>query len=764
MGLPIGGKLEAATDETWAELMAAADEYGEDEMVGPVEVQSPPSFKDADVCWDFVAGRCKKGAACRWLHANSDAAKRAAERALAKLGRNLPGDGASEAHNRLAQLFLDVDMLDSRTQSSTTTIREEFSRHLKWKDDHIQGICQLHIRMGRQELDNDRMILWAHWFDQLLTGKAPKCPIVALVDFSGNRFGDTGISVLCSLFEKHSVSCKILNLAGNSFEESSFRDLSRYLTSSEEASVEKVVLTWGRFSVRALAWLLASISLHPAYPVKCKSSGNYKPLQLHLEPDDSQAAVHVMDDDLIAILQDLIHSCHISIVVGQAEAEVPVATGTASKSNCVAHFSNSTMPSGVDLPSPSSYARPFFLDAPAPEESSTTTLRYTNRRMLPCVLFEDDHFAVVYKPGGWGCHLQSSSRGVAFGGSQSASNVNADESCFKSWLRLTLGSDPAATAASDPEADYGLCHRLDIGTSGPMLVGKTLAGYEAGKLQLRDRDVVKDYVALVHGRLRTHVGTCRARIDRSSYVTEGKVKVSDSGQIAATLYEVLAEYESPHNSQETFSLVHCRLITGRTHQIRAHMACLGHALVGDWRYVNDHQVTARDQKICGRIFLHKFRVTFTDLEGFPVSISCPLSMDPDLWNCLKQLRLIGGLAVPGSSDALGTPLDTTQDESCEAKGFTSGMLTFPPLASPSPSFASAAGSVGAVRIRRASANVPRTMTYATVPGKTLGLGLGSEIAMRSAASISGTESRMLAPAIGSTFCAPQPKCRPPLRR
>jgi len=55
----------------------------------------------------------------------------------------------------------------------------------------------------------------------------------------------------------------------------------------------------------------------------------------------------------------------------------------------------------------------------------------------------------------------------------------------------------------------------------------------------------------------------------------------------------------------------------------------------------------RDDSICKRIFLHKFRVSFVDMQGFPVSVSCPLQMDPDLWNCLKRLRLVNGVAAHG---------------------------------------------------------------------------------------------------------------------
>jgi len=222
-----------------------------------------------------------------------------------------------------------------------------------------------------------------------------------------------------------------------------------------------------------------------------------------------------------------------------------------------------------------------------------------------------------------------------------------DNAPIQAWIMLNFGSDSKLDAIREKAREFGLAHRLDLGTSGPVLVGKTAQGYDAAKTQIHERDVVKDYMALVHGVFKEPRGTCRAGIDRRKYAETRKVTVHDGGDPAATIWEVMAEYESPTNKGDKYTLVHLRIITGRTHQIRAHMAHMGHPIISDWRYCETEAVLRRDEALCPRIFLHKFRISYLDMKGMAVSVSCSIQMDKELWHCLSQLRLVGGPALNG---------------------------------------------------------------------------------------------------------------------
>eukprot|EP00415_Alexandrium_ostenfeldii_P001478 UN1478 len=96
--------------------------------------------------------------------------------------------------------------------------------------------------------------------------------------------------------------------------------------------------------------------------------------------------------------------------------------------------------------------------------------------------------------------------------------------------------------------------------------------------------LLKDYVALVRGTLPTERGEIVAPIDASAYASLKRVTVDASGQPATTVWESIAEYESPDNREERYTLVQCRVGTLRTHQIRAHLEHIGHPVVGDRVY------------------------------------------------------------------------------------------------------------------------------------------------------------------------------------
>ena len=145
----------------------------------------------------------------------------------------------------------------------------------------------------------------------------------------------------------------------------------------------------------------------------------------------------------------------------------------------------------------------------------------------------------------------------------------------------------------------GIVHRLDRDTSGLMVVARSPRAYEALVAALAAREIERRYLALAWGRFDSKRGTIDAPIGRSA-TRRTRMAVREAGKDARTAYEVLDQYEHP-----VCALVECRLETGRTHQIRVHLAAIGHPVVGDGTYGGD-----RNPLRPGRPFLHAHALAF----------------------------------------------------------------------------------------------------------------------------------------------------------
>jgi 23S rRNA pseudouridine1911/1915/1917 synthase len=137
----------------------------------------------------------------------------------------------------------------------------------------------------------------------------------------------------------------------------------------------------------------------------------------------------------------------------------------------------------------------------------------------------------------------------------------------------------------------GIVHRLDKDTTGLMVVAKNDRAHQALSLAFRWRKIDKTYLAVCFGDFAEDDGVVDAPIDRHPRHRQ-QMAVVDNGRPSRTIYEVVERWTGA-------SLVHCRLVTGRTHQIRIHMAHIGHAVVGDplyagrqWRTIPDPRVAA----------------------------------------------------------------------------------------------------------------------------------------------------------------------------
>ena len=197
------------------------------------------------------------------------------------------------------------------------------------------------------------------------------------------------------------------------------------------------------------------------------------------------------------------------------------------------------------------------------------------------VIYDDEDVIVVDKPAGIAAHPSP--------GWRDATVIGAV---------VAAGYQVATSGAAERQ---GIVHRLDVGTTGLMVIAKNEDSYSHLKQQFRDRTVTKVYHALVQGHMDPSEGTIDAPIDRHPKEDYRFAVVSD-GKPSITHYKALEFFPS-------VSLLQIELETGRTHQIRVHFSALRHPLVGDLTYGADHTIADRLQ--ISRPWLHARELKFT---------------------------------------------------------------------------------------------------------------------------------------------------------
>jgi 23S rRNA pseudouridine1911/1915/1917 synthase len=193
-------------------------------------------------------------------------------------------------------------------------------------------------------------------------------------------------------------------------------------------------------------------------------------------------------------------------------------------------------------------------------------------------------------------------------------------------VQALLARYPELAGVGDPERP-GIVHRLDKGTSGLLVVARSQAAYESLVAQLGARTVDRRYLALAWGAFDTDAGVVDAPVGRRQG-DRTKMGVVAGGRPARTHYRVVARYTQPVPT----TLVECRLETGRTHQVRVHLAAIGHPVVGDSRYGGGRLSVPVD-----RPFLHAAQLAFDHpTTGERCRFESPLP--PDLEAVLVSLR------------------------------------------------------------------------------------------------------------------------------
>ena len=232
------------------------------------------------------------------------------------------------------------------------------------------------------------------------------------------------------------------------------------------------------------------------------------------------------------------------------------------------------------------------------------------------ILYRDVDLAVIEKPAGMVCHLGA--------GVHSGTVVNA--------LLYNLG--PMDTG--DPSRP-GIVHRLDKTTSGVMVVARNVWSHRVLSQQFKSRKVKKEYVALVYGRPTPPAGTINLPIGRDPHDRKKISARARKTRSAVTHYRILEEYSA-------MTLLQVHIETGRTHQIRVHLAHKGHPVVGDalyggsWERGLSPELRSEIRNL-NRVFLHAHRLELLHpRSGEILSFTSPLPRELDEF--LASLRTL----------------------------------------------------------------------------------------------------------------------------
>ena len=255
---------------------------------------------------------------------------------------------------------------------------------------------------------------------------------------------------------------------------------------------------------------------------------------------------------------------------------------------------------------------PNFFKDKTKDEQTAPALRLASWPLK--IIKETSGFLVINKPAG-----------LAVQNHQTATLVN-----------ILLAKFPSLKKIGDDPARPGLVHRLDKEVSGLMVIAKNQASFDNLKQQFQQRIIIKEYTALVYGKIKAAYGLISFPIERSKkgYLMAALPK-TEKGQPNLVGRQAITEFQVIKNFHN-FTLVKVKIKTGRTHQIRVHFKALAHPIVGDNLYGSSKTRLFNKKYNLGRIFLVADKLSFTDLTGarHAFSLRLPLALK----NFLKKIK------------------------------------------------------------------------------------------------------------------------------
>ncbi len=231
-------------------------------------------------------------------------------------------------------------------------------------------------------------------------------------------------------------------------------------------------------------------------------------------------------------------------------------------------------------------------------------------KRIPTVLYKEEGFLVLNKPAGMIVNNADTAK---------------DEYTVQDFIEENFELKPSDTG-SEFYKRGGIVHRLDKETSGALIVALNEESFIALQRQFKEKNVKKEYIALVHGKL-VNEGEINVPIGRLPW-NRMRFGVIPQGRESHTTFKVIAykTFRSGKKS-EILSLVSVFPLTGRTHQIRVHMQYAGHPIFADSLYAGRKNISL-DRKHLWRHFLHASKISFmSPVSGKPLAFEAPLSSE-----------------------------------------------------------------------------------------------------------------------------------------
>ncbi len=247
----------------------------------------------------------------------------------------------------------------------------------------------------------------------------------------------------------------------------------------------------------------------------------------------------------------------------------------------------------------------------------------------PNIIYEDENIYGIYKPAFWIVQ-------VCEGGSPQC-DINCPENKHKSLLQMWLNKNLDYELKNSNENQYGICNRLDVETSGVIIVAKTLKIFEGIREIINShKNTKKKYYALVKGHI-TNEMIVDANLE-CKYIHKCQkcfISTNKEAKYAKSKFKIRRYYQDENGVD--YTLLKVRIYTGRTHQIRVHTSLLNTYVIGDSIYTQDKETFIQEQKLISRLFLHAFYYSFyVDNKKIVIRSKLP----DELVKVLKKLKHI----------------------------------------------------------------------------------------------------------------------------